>query len=90
MPYAPWGTANADTFGLLAGVLAGKAEQIGNTEGKDASEATAADENGPSSRRPFTMNAPTLLTSSSSSQRLTCPQSSWASLRRLRRMTTPL
>lgn len=46
MPYAPWGEANQDTFGLLAGALAAKAEQIGNTEGKDKSEATAADEKG--------------------------------------------
>lgn len=46
MPYAPWGQANADTFGLLAGALAGKAQQRTRTEGIDKSEATAADEAG--------------------------------------------
>lgn len=46
MLYAPWGQANDDTFGLLAGALADLAEQIGHDEGKDKSEATVADNEG--------------------------------------------
>jgi hypothetical protein len=46
MSYAPWGESNQDLFGLLAGALATKAEIVQNTEGKDKSEATAADGKG--------------------------------------------